>query len=259
MSIKISRQETDTVEYFQLGGTWTKDETKAHRFDTIESAKRFAVDQKWQVNDVNDVKVVVDAKSTRSRELTDAEKNKADVLIEMFKESYANFDKRRTYEWKLSLAIWTALAVCIALALKGQARAFAPGLVVVGSFAILLQLFFIGRVKLANDVDKRRAELYEQEINRLTGIDFQDASWDGKTRVRTAIAKVDGTATGLHGLYHWFPNGTWAIVMHVGFTFLLLVAGCLVVGGKPTKSSNSQRFETMSWGLTTTTLDIKAP
>ena len=46
------------------------------------------------------------------------EKDKADVLLRLHDTAWANFERRRAYEWKLSLAIWTAIAAFIAICLR---------------------------------------------------------------------------------------------------------------------------------------------
>ena len=46
-----------------------------------------------------------------------SEKEQADILARIYKEAWLNFDRRRNYEWKLSLGVWTATAAFIALSL----------------------------------------------------------------------------------------------------------------------------------------------
>lgn len=190
--------------------------------------------------------------------MSEDEKRKADILVELYRQAYQNFERRRTYEWKLSLAIWTALAVFIAIAIRREASTFNFALAAVALAAILLHWFFIGRVKLANDVDKRKAELYEHELNQLVGIHFGP---NGENDYMKAVTNAISLVIDDKGFRRWVGKGRWAIVMHVGFTILLTIAGLIVVlasrGSQQTPGSRQLQSKVIGWGSTSIDLDGK--
>lgn len=141
---------------------------------------------------------------------------------------WTNFDRRRAYEWKLSLAIWTALAAFIALTLQdkitfslGYKNVWLASVFIVliggiaGFFIISIQSNFQVRVKLANDVDKRKAELYEERLNQMLNISYCDNNGhkasEKEKEVGEAIEKVRPS------------NGDWSKGIHVSITAILIV------------------------------------
>jgi len=45
---------------------------------------------------------------------------RAGIWVRLLEVAWTNFDRRRSYEWKMSFAIWTAIAAFIALYFKGE-------------------------------------------------------------------------------------------------------------------------------------------
>jgi hypothetical protein len=45
-------------------------------------------------------------------------KRRADILMSLAEQAWTNMDRRRSYEWKLSIAIWSALAAFAAILLR---------------------------------------------------------------------------------------------------------------------------------------------
>lgn len=140
---------------------------------------------------------------------------------------WTNFDRRRAYEWKLSLAIWTALAAFVALTLQDKVTVsleyknvwLASVFIVLiggiaGFFVVLIQWNFQKRVKLANDVDKRKAELYEERLNQMLNISYYNNSGqisEKEKEVGKAINEVRPS------------NGDWSAGIHVSITIILIV------------------------------------
>ena len=138
-----------------------------------------------------------------------------EVLIRLCEIAWTNFDRRRSYEWKLSLAIWTALTAFIALTLKGNLNQ--PPKLPFGVFAALivcLQAFFLHRVKLANSADQKAALSCEKELCKSVG---EDLDWD---TVKQAREKA-------------------RFIVHIGITLALILAAAFVAY-KTTSKSNSQ-------------------
>ena len=137
------------------------------------------------------------------------------VLMKLFETAWTNFDRRRAYEWKLSLGIWTALGAFIAL-LLGEKTLDLSGHEWVLAFPagaiLLIQAFFEYRVILANKTDQERAYLYERELNEAVGISFTG------TPVQPAIDRV---------VKLW--RGWWSLLFHTGITLLLMFAAASVL------------------------------
>ena len=131
-----------------------------------------------------------------------------EVLTRSCETAWTNFDRRRSYEWKLSLAIWTALTAFVALTLRGDVSS--PAKLTFGLFAGLilsLWIFFLRRLKLANEPHQKAALCYETELNRAIG---KPSHWDTVECAREKARK--------------FWRGYWSFVVHIGITVVLIAA-----------------------------------
>lgn len=52
--------------------------------------------------------------------MTDGEKRRFDALETLRKSAWDSFDKRRTFEWKICISLWTAFAAYIGAVLTGR-------------------------------------------------------------------------------------------------------------------------------------------
>jgi len=95
--------------------------------------------------------------------------------------AYSSFNDRRSYEWKLSLAIWTALAVLIVgLAQPSEVGKVFPlhgrryGLVasILGICLIAVHIYFNNRMAWANAIDKDISLFYSKRMRAAIGLDF---------------------------------------------------------------------------------------
>ena len=99
------------------------------------------------------------------------EKNAADVLLKLKGSAFNAFESRRSYEWKVNLAIWTALAVLAGFALRGQVtRTPRAGLIIAGLLGVVvLHAFFLIQVQIGHRADRKSEHQYENAINELLG------------------------------------------------------------------------------------------
>jgi hypothetical protein len=146
-------------------------------------------------------------------------KNRADVLLKLAEIKVKNFDTRRSYEWKLCLGIWTALAAFIGLVLKDGACAGkadrACVLILPAILLLMTHIIFLRGVFRANDLEKKLARFYEAQVSDLAGVDPFDK---GNVAMLEALAKVQAGKGGL-----------WAPVTQVLITVILLVSAALVL------------------------------
>lgn len=142
-------------------------------------------------------------------------KNQAEILMRLLEVAWTNFDRRRSYEWKMSLAIWTAIAAFIALYLKGEYPNISNEakftLICAAVLVVLVQIVFLVFIRLANGVDQARAIFYEELLNDATG-----ASKDSRiTNIHAAIKKIV------------WAKGFWSIPCEVLITIILFGVGIL--------------------------------
>ena len=93
--------------------------------------------------------------------------DRAKLALECMKQSWDNFERRRNYEWKLSLGVWTAIAAFAGLAFEhDRTDACAHPLWVLGVCVLIAvvhfsSLFYIMR---ANNTDKNIAIEYRRYV-----------------------------------------------------------------------------------------------
>lgn len=140
-----------------------------------------------------------------------------EILMKLLEVAWANFDRRRTYEWKMSLAIWTAIAAFIALYLKGEIPTIPNDAQSPLSWAAWLvvgvQVVFLVCLRFANGVDQARACFCEDLLNDISG-----ASTD------TRIAKVAAARKKIA-----WAKGFWSIPCEVAITIILLCCAKYIV------------------------------
>jgi len=135
---------------------------------------------------------------------------RSEILMKLFEVAWLNFDRRRTYEWKISLAIWTAIAAFIALYLKGEIPKIPndahSSLYYAAWLVVVVQGVYLVFVKLANGVDQAKAIFLEDLLNDISG-----ASTD------TRIAKIAEARRKIV-----WAKGYWSTLCEVAITIILL-------------------------------------
>ena len=101
--------------------------------------------------------------------------------IKMRDAALLSAERRQAYEWKFCILIWTAIgSISIALLIKKveiHPNCWQFHILVFLSLAVIsIEVYFQEKCRLANQVDKRRAELYEAVINASMGIAGPDYS-----------------------------------------------------------------------------------
>lgn len=146
---------------------------------------------------------------------------------------YMNFDRRRSYEWKLSLALWTALAAFTALTLRGEIRIeIATWPIVVGIVIVALHCYFLVMVLKANNLDKEKSWYYEKALNVLMHTDWETLPDDCSGRLNCEIKRFND-----HNVFRF--SGYWACIVEVGITVVLLLLGALAVSHKKAEGRHS--------------------
>jgi hypothetical protein len=158
--------------------------------------------------------------------MTDEQKKIFDSTFEMYSLSWQQFNERRSYEFKVSLTFWTALAAAVAGSLHLSILPAIPG----GRFTLLLiaisslslhgiWCFGIGRAQRA---ERKIALFYERKLQNLIKAEFDTELNDFLSRLRTTMGLLKN----------------WTYIFQLGVTALL--AAALVV-------TNWNRFEQRSY------------
>ncbi len=96
--------------------------------------------------------------------------------------AYQSFNDRRSYEWKLSLAIWTALAVLVAgLVQPSQSGEVFPfhgirygvGATIIGVTIVELHVYFSNCLARANTIDRKKVLNYANQIESALQLSIQ--------------------------------------------------------------------------------------
>ncbi len=142
-----------------------------------------------------------------------------EIRLKLYETTWENFERRRAYEWKLALSIWTALAVFGAVVLKEELH-LEPGhkaiLAVSAVVLVLLLALFQYRIHLGHRCDVAKAHFYEGLLNADAGVTFGGSV---ETAIRDAI----------HGFgYRWYSP-----VFAMAVTIILMVTIALLITMKP--------------------------
>jgi len=101
--------------------------------------------------------------------------------IKMRDAALLSAERRQAYEWKFCILIWTAIGSVITTLLIKKVEIYTCSIqfwvVLALSVAVIIVVgYFQEKCRLANQVDKRRSELYEGIINASIGIAGPDYS-----------------------------------------------------------------------------------
>lgn len=156
--------------------------------------------------------------------LKETKQERAQIIIRLNEVAWMNFDRRRNYEFKMGIAIWTALAAFIALSLREDVQV--PAQLkehccwLLGEIVVLSHAIFLIGAKLARNIDKEIAYFYEDELNKATGVcepRFQN------------IQKIKRLKT----ISRWLGlNGWWSPIGQLGITQVLILVALLVLWTK---------------------------
>ena len=139
--------------------------------------------------------------------------------------AYNSFNDRRSYEWKLSLAIWTALAVLVAglvqidkaggFPLHGKRYGWIA--TVLGICLVALHVYFNNCIARANAIDKDMALFYSKQMRAALGLSFPP--------------KLDEMINALpkRPKHPHLNFGQWGHLAQITITFLLTIAAVALV------------------------------
>lgn len=151
------------------------------------------------------------------------ERNRFDSINALRQASYASFNDRRGYEWKLALAIWSALAILLArlvqptkdgttFPLNGDSVWIAAS--IVGVLLIVLHAYWSNGAARANRADRTIEHHYMKAMQSVLALPFDKD-------VQAVIDALPRSPKG--GWRHW------SHLAQVGITALLVLVSIVVL------------------------------
>jgi hypothetical protein len=163
--------------------------------------------------------------------------DKLKVLTSLRDAAWQSWDHRRSYEWKINLAIWTAESVFIALILRGELHLPkpAPVFIVIGTLVLCASVVAVHgalmySVFVSNKKDQLKQYEAEDALRVIAGLrPTSELLKDSKSDLGRAIKVARDCLGGL-------GSRAWPICQ-VLITFLLLILAVLAICLKATASS----------------------
>ncbi len=113
--------------------------------------------------------------------------------------SYTSFNDRRSYEWKLSLAIWTAAAVLVAglvqPAKSGEVfpfhgESYGLAATIVGALIVVMHICFNVGIARANSIDRLKERIFSDLIKSELALEKDLKEHPEKTRLHKLIIEL---------------------------------------------------------------------
>jgi len=148
--------------------------------------------------------------------------------------AYQSFNDRRSYEWKLSLAIWTALAVLVAGLVQPlqtgevfplHGRRYEIGAAVFGALVMLLHVYFNNCLARANTIDRKKVLNYTNHIESALKL----ANTDLTKEIARRIDKLPKYPR--HG---WMQRWNWGHLVQIAMTALLAIVAVAILSVRVT-------------------------
>lgn len=150
--------------------------------------------------------------------MTDEQKNQFDALEVLRRSAWESLDHRRPFEWKVSIALWTAYAAFIGTTVTGKGTSITTASAwVTGILALLvlaLHWLWLRGIYRSYNADKRIVILFRNEMMKKVGVEFPED-------LEKILKDVRGTWVA------FFRN--WNSVFQFGVTGVLTFAAILVV------------------------------
>lgn len=158
--------------------------------------------------------------------VTADDKNKFESLEKLRDASWKSFDRRRELEWKISLVVWTSLAVVTGAIWSNKTSAFPSSAWIyctaVGVLVITIHWFWLAGVVRGHNADRRVMIHFRNEMMSLLKTTFPE--------------DLDSELTTIRGT--WTHNGrNWSVLLSVLITALLAAATVISVYTKADKTA----------------------
>jgi len=111
------------------------------------------------------------------KEYTEDKKHLLAIHIQLYQQTWSLYKERMQYEFKVTLAYWTALALAIAGSIKFETFPKIPygiwAVEAIGLSIVVAHGWWCWGIWKAQGKDKRIAIAYQREINKIIGFTFK--------------------------------------------------------------------------------------
>lgn len=160
--------------------------------------------------------------------LDEHQKRRADVLTELIKIRWGQFNGRRDYEFKVTLSFWTALALAIAGVATQQQKPEFPAWFLIGLLvvAVLLHWHWCFSIRAISNIDRDSAFHWEKLLatKAAGGLPSEIQQKIDDWRHEPRDDRSHGWMRRLWNWCHRHGKRNWSHVFQVGVTALLTAA-----------------------------------
>ncbi|MBN1763739.1 MAG: hypothetical protein JW860_00645 [Sedimentisphaerales bacterium] len=149
---------------------------------------------------------------------------------------YTRFNDRRACVWKLNFAVWAALAVFLAIIIKGEIslklEPYHKIILIFAAIIITIQFLFRFRSELSLRVETEKSLYYEKKAAHFCGVDYDNKDdLEGK-KVRKSIKNLGPDKL-------W--KKLWVIILQVSITVLLILVIVLTLCSPPKEIKDTNK------------------
>ena len=150
--------------------------------------------------------------------MTNEDKNKFDALEQLRAAAWESFDKRRPFEWRVCIALWTAFAAFIGALVTGKGviptTASAVGTTVIALTILVLHYIWLRGLGHAHEADKHIHLFFNGQMMDMLGVQFPE-----KLATRLAATR--------RGWGTMFAN--WNHLSQIGVTAVLALSTIITI------------------------------
>ncbi len=163
--------------------------------------------------------------------MKEEERRRFESIFQLYALSWQQFNTRRTYEWQVTISIWTALALSIAGASNTgeipQIHGVIWTLLFVGVIIVALQIWWCKGIAGGHKNDRLIAFYYEAILQNVSNSEFPDDLKNKLNPSHSTFGKI----------FHW------SYMLQVGVTVLLIALLLAVVWSKSSSSVPRSKLE----------------
>jgi hypothetical protein len=145
--------------------------------------------------------------------MTNDDKNKFDALEQLRAAAWDSFDKRRNFEWRVCIALWTAFAAFIGAVLTGKAPSTTTtatgGTIIIALAIIILHCIWLHGLCRANKADKDIAVFFEEQMMVMLNTEFSNNIKEQLKTIR--------------------DSGNWNSLFQIGVTTILALGAIITI------------------------------
>jgi hypothetical protein len=152
--------------------------------------------------------------------MNENDRNRFESIFQLYSHSWQQFNVRRTYEWKISISLWTALGLAIVGVVNAESiPEISGGMYILFSillFVIMLQLIFIKGIARNHGYDRKIALHYQKFLHEISQTKFEEP-------LERVLEK---------GRRNWGVFLNWSSILQIGVTIVLSILFLVIIQSK---------------------------